>query len=361
MTLMPNTVVATGAASDVQVVPGMVVFGGAGGRSNEGRLQLDGISVGSAFNGGGVSAYIADVGNAQEVAMTTSGGLGEAEVGGPSLNVVPKTGGNTVKGSVYLSGVTKGMIGSNYTDDLKARGLLDAGLQHENLGLQRRRRRTDQEGSVVVLLHLARRGQPSDGARHVREPERGRSDQVDVRARCEQARRGGRVVPHDLAAADVAGDAAQQDQRVLGRADAVRRRGVAGRDRLRLPQVRRQRDHRRRHRGADAGGERDVRAGNRGVPRLRDAFPSGLVAVAGDEPTAPRSGRRQLREPVSREADAGHARARLHPGHRTVRGRLRGKRRHPEPDVPGRNTRARAGSRRTTGARRCRMSRASSR
>jgi hypothetical protein len=127
MTLMPNTVVATGGASDVQVVPGMVVFGGAGGRSNEGRLQLDGISVGSAFNGGGVSAYIADVGNAQEVAMTTSGGLGEAEVGGPSLNVVPKTGGNSVKGSVYLSGVTKGMIGSNYTDDLKARGLLTPG------------------------------------------------------------------------------------------------------------------------------------------------------------------------------------------------------------------------------------------
>ena len=127
MTLMPNTVVATGAASDVQVVPGMVVFGGAGGRSNEGRLQLDGISVGSAFNGGGVSAYIADVGNAQEVTMTTSGGLGEAEVGGPALNVVPKTGGNTTKGSVYLSGVTKGMIGSNYSDDLKARGLTTPG------------------------------------------------------------------------------------------------------------------------------------------------------------------------------------------------------------------------------------------
>ena len=54
--------------------------------------------------------------------MTTSGGLGEAEVGGPTLNIVPKTGGNTVKGSVYLSGVTKGMVGSNYTDDLKAAG-----------------------------------------------------------------------------------------------------------------------------------------------------------------------------------------------------------------------------------------------
>ena len=45
--------------------PGWSVFGGAGGRSNEGRLQVDGISVGSAFNGAGVSPYIADVGNAR--------------------------------------------------------------------------------------------------------------------------------------------------------------------------------------------------------------------------------------------------------------------------------------------------------
>src|SRR3954454_13818188 len=139
MTLMPNTVVATGGASDVQVVPGMVVFGGAGGRSNEGRLQLDGISVGSAFNGGGVSAYIADVGNAQEVAMTTSGGLGEAEVGGPALNVVPKTGGNSIKGGFYASGVTKGMVGSNYTQDLKNRGLTTPGTNTKiwdfNLGV----------------------------------------------------------------------------------------------------------------------------------------------------------------------------------------------------------------------------------
>src|SRR5207302_8460819 len=127
MTLMPNTAVAGGAASDVQVVPGMVVFGSSGGRSNEGRLQLDGISVGSAFNGAGVSAYIADGGNGQEIAMTTSGGLGEAEVGGPALNVVPKTGGNTVKGSFYASGVTKGLICSNYSQELRDRGLTTPG------------------------------------------------------------------------------------------------------------------------------------------------------------------------------------------------------------------------------------------
>ena len=70
---MPNSINQAGAPTDVQVVPGMVVFGGFGGRSNEGRVNVDGISVGSAFNGAGVSSYIADVGNAREIAKFLSG------------------------------------------------------------------------------------------------------------------------------------------------------------------------------------------------------------------------------------------------------------------------------------------------
>ena len=139
MQLMPNTVTQGGAAMDTQVVPGMVVFGGAGGRNNEGRVNVDGISVGSAFNGAGVSSYIADVGNAREVTMITSGGLGEVEGGGPSLNIVPKEGGNTVRGSFYTAGVTEGMIGSNYTDELRTRGLTTPGATRKvwdfNLGI----------------------------------------------------------------------------------------------------------------------------------------------------------------------------------------------------------------------------------
>ncbi|HVZ19956.1 MAG TPA: TonB-dependent receptor [Vicinamibacterales bacterium] len=123
MQLMPNTITQAGSSSDVQTVPGMVVFGGSGGRSNEGRVNIDGISVGSAFNGAGVSSYIPDIGNAREVAMIASGGLGEAETGGPSLNIVPKEGGNAFQGSAYLSGVSKGMVGSNYSTDLQNRGL----------------------------------------------------------------------------------------------------------------------------------------------------------------------------------------------------------------------------------------------
>jgi hypothetical protein len=126
MQLIPSIIIQSGQstfAMDVQVSPVMSVFGGAGGRPNEGRLQVDGINTGASVNGAGVSPYIADLTNAQEVTFTTSGGLGEAEVGGPAMNIVPKTGGNTVKGSIYLAGVTSGMVGDNYTQALKDAGL----------------------------------------------------------------------------------------------------------------------------------------------------------------------------------------------------------------------------------------------
>jgi hypothetical protein len=127
MMLIPATTTQAGANLDIQVTPGMLVFGGAGGRVNEARIQVDGLNTGAAFNGAGVSSYVVDIGNAQEISMTTSGGLGEAEVGGPSFSIVPKTGGNAIKGSVYASNVTKGMVGDNYTQALKDAGLTTPG------------------------------------------------------------------------------------------------------------------------------------------------------------------------------------------------------------------------------------------
>jgi hypothetical protein len=126
--LIPGITVQAGVTPDVQITPQMTVFGGQGGRGNEGRMQVDGLNTGAALNGGGVSTYIADISNAQEVVTTTSGGLGEAEVGGPTLSIVPKSGGNTFKGAIYLSGVSGGMVASNYTDALKAAGLTTPGV-----------------------------------------------------------------------------------------------------------------------------------------------------------------------------------------------------------------------------------------
>src|SRR5687767_6169669 len=126
MQLIPSLTVQasfTRGARDVQVTPAMSVFGGQGGRENEGRLQVDGINTGAPVNGAGVSSYIPDITNSQEVAFTTSGGLGEAEVGGPTMSIVPKTGGNTVRGTFYSAGVGEGMVGSNYTDALREAGL----------------------------------------------------------------------------------------------------------------------------------------------------------------------------------------------------------------------------------------------
>ena len=47
-----------------------------GGRRNEGQVLVDGLSMG--FQGMGVSFYVPEVGTAQEVRFSLSGGLGEA-------------------------------------------------------------------------------------------------------------------------------------------------------------------------------------------------------------------------------------------------------------------------------------------
>ena len=94
MLLIPSMVQSGGGNPNVQLSPGMIVFGGRGGRGNEGQSQLDGLGTGAAINGGGVSGY-GQLETAQEVVMTTAAGLGEAEVGGPIINFIPKTGGNS--------------------------------------------------------------------------------------------------------------------------------------------------------------------------------------------------------------------------------------------------------------------------
>ena len=125
--LIPGIVTIGGGPTDIQVTPQMTVFGGAGGRNNEGRMQVDGLNAGAGLGGSGVSTYVADISNAQEVVTTTSGGLGEVEVGGPSLSIIPRSGGNTIRGAAYLSGVSGGMVGSNYNDALRVAGLTRPG------------------------------------------------------------------------------------------------------------------------------------------------------------------------------------------------------------------------------------------
>ena len=115
----------TGGSNQIDLMPAMRIFTSHGGRGNEGRVQVDGLNIGAAFNGGGVSGYVSDTPNAQEISMTLSGGLGEAEVGGTQMNVVPKTGGNTFAGSFFTSTAGEWSQGSNVDEELRAQGVLD--------------------------------------------------------------------------------------------------------------------------------------------------------------------------------------------------------------------------------------------
>ena len=101
------------------------VFQAHGGRRNEGQVQVNGLSAG--WQGMGVSGYVPEVGSAQEVMFQITGGLGEAATGGPQMNLVPRTGGNTVSGSYFTSWAGEGWQGSNLSDEQRAGGLREIG------------------------------------------------------------------------------------------------------------------------------------------------------------------------------------------------------------------------------------------
>ena len=104
---------------------GEPLFASRGGRSSEGNMQIDGMNVGSSVGGGGVSGYYYDLNNAAEVQVTIAGGLAEVDRGGPAINVVPKTGGNTFAGTYFGSLAGEWAQGSNIDDELRSFGFTD--------------------------------------------------------------------------------------------------------------------------------------------------------------------------------------------------------------------------------------------
>src|SRR5690348_12422700 len=84
-----------------------------GGRGNDSRTYSDGINTGWGGGSAGGGNMAGNTASAQEVVVTTSGGLGEAEAAGVVLNVIPRDGSNTYSGSFIFSGARGGMQGDN--------------------------------------------------------------------------------------------------------------------------------------------------------------------------------------------------------------------------------------------------------
>jgi len=103
--------------------PTMTFFTAHGGNTNEGRMTINGMTVAAAFNGGGVSSLTYDTINVDEVSVLVSGGLGENETGGPSMNIVPRTGSNRFAGQAFFNSAGKWSRGDNLDDELRAIGI----------------------------------------------------------------------------------------------------------------------------------------------------------------------------------------------------------------------------------------------
>jgi hypothetical protein len=92
---------------------------------NEGRVQVDGLNVGAAFNGAASGASWTP--RVRRTQFTLSGGLGEAD-GGINLNIVPKTGGNRFAGQFFTSAAGSWSQSDNIDDSLRAYGITQNGL-----------------------------------------------------------------------------------------------------------------------------------------------------------------------------------------------------------------------------------------
>ena len=120
-------------ASYALMIPGLETFGAAlnpspqliffyarGGPTSEGRFNVNGMPVANAFAGGGGSSLIYDTVNVDEIAITVAGGMGEYDIGGPALNIVPRSGGNSFEGQAFTNFSTDSMRGNNLDAELTA-------------------------------------------------------------------------------------------------------------------------------------------------------------------------------------------------------------------------------------------------
>ena len=114
---VPGLVVNDGALA---ASPTMTFFAARGGPINEGRMTINGMTIAAPFNGGGVSTYILDSVNVDEISVAIAGGLGETDIGGPVMNLVPRSGGNAFRGNAFINNAGDWSSGNNLNAELTA-------------------------------------------------------------------------------------------------------------------------------------------------------------------------------------------------------------------------------------------------
>ena len=93
-----------------------------GGRTSDTRLQLDGVRLGNTGTGE-FSNYVPDTGSTQEITVDYGAVSAEQAFGGLRIDIIPREGGNTFRGTVFATYVNDQWQGNNLTQDLQDRGL----------------------------------------------------------------------------------------------------------------------------------------------------------------------------------------------------------------------------------------------
>jgi hypothetical protein len=95
-----------------------------GSRGGDYRQMLDGMNMGSETAGGSTGGYSPNMGAVQEVTVDTSAVSAEQVNGGVRVNLIPREGGNTFRGSFFATGGTEKWQSDNVTPELLARNLI---------------------------------------------------------------------------------------------------------------------------------------------------------------------------------------------------------------------------------------------
>ena len=189
-----------------------------GGRNNEGRMTVDGLNVGNPPGGNQPPGYAADVGNSQEITFTTSGGLGESETGGPGdehraedrRQLASRIGCSSAAAARTFSRTTTEGTGlaapTPLTKVYDLNGAVGGPIKKDR---------------VWYFVDRAHAGQHAVNANQFVQPERRRPDEVALRPGPERPRILRSHVGEHQRPCDLAGDAAQQDRRLLGRAGGL--------------------------------------------------------------------------------------------------------------------------------------------
>src|SRR6476620_6983798 len=88
--------------------------------AGEGRYAMNGFPV-TAARSGGFASIVYDTVNVDEVNITVGGGLGESDIGGPVMNIIPRSGGNKFAGSAFLNTAGEWSSGDNLDAETKAK------------------------------------------------------------------------------------------------------------------------------------------------------------------------------------------------------------------------------------------------